>query len=78
MKYEVLKNYFWGDFYLDLKNKKLTKNDKTGKLQIIFIQYILNVIKKIYDCQKNKDFETLKKFGSKLGLQIRDRDLKST
>ena len=32
MKYDVLRNYFWGDFYLDLKNKKLTKNDKTGKL----------------------------------------------
>ena len=52
MNYQVLKKFFWGYYYYDVKNKKISKK---GKKYPMFVQYILKVIKDIYDTFKNND-----------------------
>ena len=45
---DKIKKYFWGEYYFDFKNKKITKTTKNQKTKPIFIQYILNTIFHIY------------------------------
>lgn len=39
----------WGEYYLDPKTKKVMKSKFHEKAKPIFVQYVLDVIWKVYD-----------------------------
>ena len=77
MKKEALRQLFWGDYYLNFKDKKVMKKDPTGKLQPIFVQYALGTIYKVYQAVRDKDVEAIKKICSVLEVTLKDKDIAS-
>jgi ribosome assembly protein 1 len=49
VKKEVLQKTLWGDFYFNPKTKKIHKSNVTGKLQPMFVQFVLNNIWEVYN-----------------------------
>lgn len=41
--------YLWGEYYLDLKSKKISKKQQNSKQNIMFVDLILKNIQLIYD-----------------------------
>ncbi|KAF3991308.1 hypothetical protein FT663_02809 [Candidozyma haemuli var. vulneris] len=79
----VLSKTLWGDFYLDMKNKKIIPGNKLkssqASLKPLFVSLVLEQIWNIYDaCLLNRDDEKLEKITSKLGSKLSPRDLRST
>lgn len=78
----VLSKTLWGDFYLDLKNKKIIPGKKLksnqGSLKPLFVTLILEQIWSLYEnCVINRDQEKLEKIIQKLGSKVGPRDLRS-
>lgn len=71
MKYEALKQYFWGDYYLNFKEKKIKTKDETGKLKNIFVQYALEPIFTVYKALKENDVEMLEKVIKALNIDVK-------
>ncbi|QWU90212.1 hypothetical protein CA3LBN_004573 [Candidozyma haemuli] len=79
----ALSKTLWGDFYLDMKNKKVIPGSKLkpsqSSLKPLFVSLVLEQIWNIYDaCVLNRDDEKLEKITSKLGSKLSPRDLRST
>jgi small GTP-binding protein len=74
MKKEALWPLFWGDHYMNFKDKKISKKDPSGKLQPIFVQYALAMIYKVYQAVKDKDQDSITKICSVLGVSLREKD----
>ncbi|QEL63182.1 hypothetical protein CJJ09_005378 [Candidozyma auris] len=79
----ALSKTLWGDFYLDMKNKKIIPGSKLkpsqSSLKPLFVSLVLEQIWNIYDaCYLNRDDEKLEKITSKLGSKLSPRDLRST
>ncbi len=80
MKREILQKVLWGNYYYDHKNKKVltSKNLKKRNLKIIFVQFILENIWKIYEhCLTEKNIEKLEMVVKTLNLRVTPRELKS-
>jgi small GTP-binding protein len=77
MKKDALRPLFWGDYYLNFKEKKVMKKDTTGKLQPMFVQYALGTIYKVYQAVKDKDIEAIKKICNVLDVALKDKDIAS-
>lgn len=80
--HSVLSKTLWGDFYLDLKNKKIIPGKKLkanqSSLKPLFVSLILEQIWALYDyCLINRDQEKLEKIIDKLGAKVSPRDLRS-
>ncbi|KAM9913697.1 hypothetical protein OXX69_001339 [Metschnikowia pulcherrima] len=78
----VLAKTLWGDFYLDMKNKKIIPGAKLkpsqASLKPLFVTLILDQIWSIYDaCVIERDDEKLEKIVSKLNAKISPRDMRS-
>lgn len=78
----ALSKTLWGDFYLDMKNKKVIPGAKLkpsqSNLKPLFVSLILEQIWNIYDaCVLERDDEKLLKIVAKLGAKISPRDLRS-
>lgn len=78
----ALSKTLWGDFYLDMKNKKVIPGLKLkpsqANLKPLFVSLILEQIWNIYDaCVLERDEEKLEKIIGKLGAQVTPRDLRS-
>ena len=71
MKYEALKQYFWGDYYLNFKEKKIKTRDDSGKLKIIFVQYVLEPIFTVYKALKDNDVGMLEKIIKSLNISVK-------
>lgn len=76
--HQVLAKTLWGDFYLDMKNKKIVLGKKAKQGQKpLFVLLILDQIWAIYDsCVIERDQEKLEKIVTKLGTKINQRDLR--
>ncbi|KAK6460654.1 translation elongation factor 2/ribosome biogenesis protein RIA1 [Scheffersomyces coipomensis] len=80
--HSVLTKTLWGEFYLDMKNKKIIPGKKlTAKqqsLKPLFVSLILEQIWAVYEnCIIERNQEKLEKIIEKLGAKITPRDLRS-
>lgn len=78
--HKVLTKTLWGDFYLDMKNKKILpgKAVKLKSYKPIFVTLVLEQIWSIYEnCIVERNQEKLEKIIEKLGARVGPRDLRS-
>ncbi|CUM63916.1 uncharacterized protein PRCAT00001504001 [Priceomyces carsonii] len=77
----VLSKTLWGDFYLDMKNKKIIPGNKLkagSSLKHLFVTLILEQIWSVYQyCILERDQTKLEKIITKLGSKVSSRDLRS-
>lgn len=78
----VLSKTLWGDFYLDMKNKKIIPGPKLkpnqSSLKPLFVGLILEQIWMIYqNCVVERNQDRLESIIEKLGAKIGPRDLRS-
>lgn len=78
----VLSKTLWGDFYLDMKNKKIIPGSKLkpsqSSLKSLFVSLILEQIWNIYEaCIVEHDDEKIEKIVTKLNAKLSQRDLRS-
>ncbi|EMG45652.1 hypothetical protein G210_4152 [Candida maltosa Xu316] len=76
----ALSKTLWGDFYLDMKNKKIIpgKKLKNTNLKPLFVSLILEQIWSVYEhCVIERNQEKLEKIIEKLGAKVTPRDLRS-
>lgn len=81
--HSVLTKTLWGDFYLDMKNKKIVPGNKLkssqSSLKPLFVTLVLDQIWNIYDaCVLERDDEKIQKIVDKLGAKVSPRDMRST
>lgn len=77
MKPEPLRKCFYGDFYYDSKNKKISKKDSSGKKKTIFTQYALSALHMVYQKVTESDFESLQRVALSFGVSFNQNDLKN-
>ncbi|CUM53176.1 uncharacterized protein AC631_04874 [Debaryomyces fabryi] len=80
--HSVLSKTLWGDFYLDMKNKKIIPGKKlkttNASAKPLFVSLVLEQIWAIYEhCIIERNQEKLEKIIEKLGTQVNPRDLRS-
>ena len=80
--HSVLSKTLWGDFYLDMKNKKIIPGSKLkasqGNLKPLFVSLILEQIWAVYEnCVIERNQEKLERIIEKLGAKIGPRELRS-
>lgn len=77
----VLSKTLWGDYHLDMKNKKIIPGKKlktSNHTKPLFVSLILEQIWALYDCcMLNRNQDRIEKIIEKLGAKISQRDLRS-
>jgi len=75
----VLQRTLWGDFYINMKAKKIYSGAGAKAKKPLFVSLVLENIWTVYDAvMVRKDKELLQKMVSALSLNISPRDLRST
>ncbi|XP_005381517.1 PREDICTED: elongation factor Tu GTP-binding domain-containing protein 1 isoform X1 [Chinchilla lanigera] len=74
IKKEVLLKTLWGDYYINMKAKKIMKGDQGKGKKPLFVQLILENIWSLYDAVLKKDKEKIEKIVTSLGLKIGARE----
>uniref|UniRef100_A0A2K6SA64 Elongation factor-like GTPase 1 n=1 Tax=Saimiri boliviensis boliviensis TaxID=39432 RepID=A0A2K6SA64_SAIBB len=74
IKKEVLMKTLWGDYYINMKAKKIMKGDQAKGKKPLFVQLILENIWSLYDAVLKKDKEKIDKIVTSLGLKIGARE----
>ncbi|XP_051004807.1 elongation factor-like GTPase 1 [Acomys russatus] len=74
IKKEVLLKTLWGDYYINMKAKKIMKADQAKGKKPLFVQLILENIWSLYDAVLKKDKEKIERIVTSLGLKIGARE----
>ncbi|XP_065403664.1 elongation factor-like GTPase 1 [Macaca fascicularis] len=74
IKKEVLMKTSWGDYYVNMKAKKIMKGDQAKGKKPLFVQLILENIWSLYDAVLKKDKDKIDKIVTSLGLKIGARE----
>uniref|UniRef100_A0A2K5UTP3 Tr-type G domain-containing protein n=1 Tax=Macaca fascicularis TaxID=9541 RepID=A0A2K5UTP3_MACFA len=74
IKKEVLMKTSWGDYYVNMKAKKIMKGDQAKGKKPLFVQLILENIWSLYDAVLKKDKGKIDKIVTSLGLKIGARE----
>ncbi|KAM7048348.1 elongation factor-like GTPase 1 [Molossus nigricans] len=74
IKKEVLLKTLWGDYYINMKAKKIMKVDQAKGKKPLFVQLILENIWSLYDAVLKKDKEKIDKIVTSLGLKVGVRE----
>uniref|UniRef100_A0A2K6FD29 Tr-type G domain-containing protein n=1 Tax=Propithecus coquereli TaxID=379532 RepID=A0A2K6FD29_PROCO len=74
IKKEVLLKTLWGDYYMNMKAKKIMKVDQAKGKKPLFVQLILENIWSLYDAVLKRDKEKIDKIVTSLGLKIGARE----
>lgn len=74
IKKEVLLKTLWGDYYINMKAKKIMKVDQAKGKKPLFVQLILENIWSLYDAVLKKDKEKIDKIVTSLGLKMGARE----
>lgn len=77
---QLLAKTLWGDFYLDMKNKKIVpgKKLKGQNLKLMFVNLVLEQIWAVYEhCVVNRNDTKLTTIIEKLNIKVVARDLRS-
>lgn len=79
INFTALKKTLWGDYYLDMKQKKILKNAQIKSKKNLFISMVLENIWRIYDtvCVR-KDKVSMNKICQSLNIPLTQRDLNHT
>lgn len=76
---KALNKTLWGDYYINMKQKKFCRGANASGRKPLFVSLILDNIWAVYDnVVVNRDQEKLDKIISSLGLTIAARDLRTT
>ncbi|CAH2351874.1 ribosome assembly protein 1 [[Candida] railenensis] len=78
--HKILTKTLWGDFYLDMKNKKILpgKKVKVKNYKPIFVSLVMDQIWALYEnCVIDRNQEKLESIIGKLGAKVSPRDLRS-
>ncbi|XP_074650773.1 elongation factor-like GTPase 1 [Tubulanus polymorphus] len=78
IKSAVLRQTLWGDFYLNMKSKRIMKGAQAKGKKPLFVQFVLDNLWAVYDAVNNQDKEKVEKIVKSLNLKIPARDLKFT
>ncbi|XP_007436022.1 elongation factor-like GTPase 1 [Python bivittatus] len=78
IKPSVLLKTLWGDYYLNMKAKKIMKVDQLKGKKPLFVQMVLENIWSLYEAVTKRDKEKIEKIISSLGLKIGARELRHT
>ena len=73
----VLNKTLWGDYFINMKAKKIMKWAQSKGKKPLFVQMILENIWAVYECVMSKDKDQLGKIVQKLGVEVPPRDLRS-
>lgn len=76
MNAEKLTQFFYGDFYLNLKDKKIAKKSFMEEQRTIFTQNSFYPIERLYSFVKDNNFEKIKEFGSIFGTELNLEEIK--
>ncbi|XP_047702661.1 elongation factor-like GTPase 1 [Prionailurus viverrinus] len=71
---EVLMKTLWGDYYINMKAKKIMKVDQAKGKKPLFVQLILENIWSLYDAVLKRDKEKIDRIVTSLGLKIGARE----
>ncbi|XP_037020118.2 elongation factor-like GTPase 1 [Artibeus jamaicensis] len=74
IKKEVLLKTLWGDYYINMKAKKIMKVDQAKGKKPLFVQLILENIWSLYEAILKRDKEKVDKIVTSLGLKIGARE----
>ncbi|XP_029806402.1 elongation factor-like GTPase 1 isoform X1 [Suricata suricatta] len=74
IKKEVLLKTLWGDYYINMKAKKIMKADQAKGKKPLFVQLILENIWSLYDAVLKRDKEKIDKIVTSLGLKLGARE----
>ncbi|XP_055970400.1 elongation factor-like GTPase 1 [Sorex fumeus] len=74
IKKEVLLKTLWGDYYINMKAKKIMKVDQAKGKKPLFVQLILENIWSLYEAVLKKDKEKIDKIVTSLGLKMGARE----
>merc|ERR1719187_200100 len=75
----VLRKTLWGDYYINMKAKKILRGASLKAKKPLFVQLVLDNIWAVYEAiVLRKDKEKLEKIVSSLSLKVSPRDLRST
>nr|XP_056721706.1 elongation factor-like GTPase 1 [Euleptes europaea] len=74
IKPSVLLKTLWGDYYLNVKAKKIMKSDQSKGKKPLFVQLVLDNIWSLYEAVMKRDKEKIDKIVSSLGLTIGARE----
>lgn len=69
---EKLQQILWGDYYLDMRTKKVSRTPKSKSEKTIFVQFVLDNIWAIYKAAMDGDTDKVSKIVNSLGLKIPD------
>lgn len=70
-------NKLWGNYTIDMKNKKLIEIGKKSKAKPLFVSFILDSIWKIYNSVDDKDHDSILKITKSLNIKITPKELNS-
>ncbi|XP_050429115.1 elongation factor-like GTPase 1 isoform X2 [Adelges cooleyi] len=75
----TLKKTLWGDFYLNMKTKRIMKGAQEKAKKPLFVQMIIENIWLVYDIIINKkDKDRLTKIAESMNVTLNNRDLRQT
>ncbi|KAL7980102.1 hypothetical protein Chor_001370, partial [Crotalus horridus] len=78
IKPSILLKTLWGDYYLNMKAKRIMKVDQLKGKKPLFVQLVLENIWSLYEAVTKRDKEKIEKIISSLGLKIAARELRHT
>ena len=70
-------NKLWGNFTLDMKNKKVVPLSKKSKAKPLFVSFILDSIWKMYNSINDRDTESILKITKSLNIKVSPKELSS-
>ena len=70
-------NKLWGNFTLDMKNKKVVPISKKSKAKPLFVSFILDSIWKMYNSINDRDTESILKITKSLNIKVSPKELSS-
>lgn len=70
-------NKLWGNFTVDMKNKKLVPISKKSKAKPLFVSFILDSIWRIYNSISDRDTDAILKITNSLNIKVLPKELNS-
>ncbi|XP_076444086.1 elongation factor-like GTPase 1 isoform X2 [Babylonia areolata] len=77
IKQDVLQKTLWGDYYINMKAKRILKGAQSKGKKPLFVQFVLDNIWAVYEAVVHKrDKEMTEKIIKSLGLKVGPRDIR--
>eukprot|EP00117_Sycon_ciliatum_P043938 scpid40493/ scgid4249/ Elongation factor Tu GTP-binding domain-containing protein 1; Elongation factor-like 1; Protein FAM42A len=74
---KILRMTLWGDYYLNMKSRRILKGAQAKGKKPLFVQFILDNMWAVYEAISNRDSEKIAKITKSMNLTLAARDLRS-